>query len=224
MIKGAIFDVDGTLLDSMPAWHELGSRYLERLGLLAEPGLNEKLFTLSFEEGAAYMKEHYQLPDDPTTIIHEILSMIADFYADEVILKPGMKDILVFLNRLGIPMIVASSGHREHIVNALQRLDCLSYFKEILTCSEVGAGKSNPRIYLQASQIIGADPKDIYVFEDALYAANTAYQAGFPIVGIYDEDSCQDEQALRKLSRFYLKEMDHDVIGLKEWLKKEVKA
>ena len=65
MIKGAIFDVDGTLLDSMPTWHDLGSRYLRRLGLDAEPGLNEKLFTLSFEEGAAYMRERYHLSQDP---------------------------------------------------------------------------------------------------------------------------------------------------------------
>ena len=100
MIKGAIFDVDGTLLDSMPTWHDLGSRYLRRLGLDAEPGLNEKLFTLSFEEGAAYMRERYHLPQDPAEIIQEILHMIADFYAEEVDFKPGMQSLLDFLTQL----------------------------------------------------------------------------------------------------------------------------
>ncbi len=224
MIKGAIFDVDGTLLDSMPTWHDLGSHYLRRLGLDAEPGLNEKLFTLSFEEGAAYMRERYHLSQDPAMIIQEILHMIADFYAEEVDFKPGMQSLLDFLIQQQIPMVIASSGHHEHIEKALLRLGYREAFLRILTCSEVGAGKSQPRIYLEASQILQAVPSEILVFEDALYAVQTASQAGFPVVGIYDTDSSQDEQMVRSLSRFYLKDINQDRIILEKWIKGEWRA
>ena len=97
MIRGAIFDLDGVLLDSMGIWKDLGARYLRSLHIQPEPGLNEILFAMSMEQGAAYLKEHYPLPQSEAEIGEGIARMLEDYYFYEVPAKPGAAALLNFL-------------------------------------------------------------------------------------------------------------------------------
>ena len=122
MIKGAIFDVDGTLLDSMEIWEDVGVRYLNSIGIEAEPDLGTVLFTMSIQEGAAYVKEHYHLSQEPEEIVQGVLDIISNYYKKTALLKSGAKELLEKLDKHNIPMTVASSNNKKEIEMAFERL------------------------------------------------------------------------------------------------------
>lgn len=204
MIKGAIFDVDGTLLDSMSIWEDAGGRYLKSIGIEAEPGLGQRMFQMSLEESAAYIKERYHMEESAAEIVAGVLREVGEYYLYEAPLKPGAKDFLCELHEKKVPMVVATSNERKQIENAFERLGILSYFKHIFTCSEVAAGKTQPVIYQKAAEYLGTLPEETYVFEDVLHAIKTASKAGFKTVGVYDRFSEGDQEEIRNTVDFYL--------------------
>ena len=197
-MTGAIFDVDGTLLDSMPIWEDVSVRYLKSLGVAAESNLSQKLERMSVEEGAAYIKENYNLRESEKEIAAATLKIVEDFYYNEAPLKPGVREYLEKLREDKIPMVIATSSVRLHVEAALRRLGVLDYFDKIFTCSEVGEGKTRPLIYEKAGEYIGGEFRDIYVFEDAIHALETAKQAGFYTVAVYDPSAEKDWNRLRE--------------------------
>ena len=197
-MTGAIFDVDGTLLDSMPIWEDVSVRYLKSLGVEAENTLPQKLERMSVEEGAAYIKENYGLRETEEEIAAATLKIVEDFYYNEAPMKPGVREYLDRLRAENIPMVIATSSGRPHVEAALRRLGVLDYFGKIFTCSEVGEGKTRPLIYEKAGEYIGGDFKDIYVFEDAIHALETAKQAGFYTVAVYDPSADKDWKQLQE--------------------------
>lgn len=148
MIKSAIFDVDGTLLDSMKIWDNAGERYLSSVGKTAENGLSEKLCDMSLTEGAEYMKKQYALSFSTDEIVSGVLKIIEDFYFYEVGLKNDAKEILQFLESNNIKMIIATSSDKTHIKKAFERLGILKYFTDIVTCSQIGKAKQVPTFTL----------------------------------------------------------------------------
>lgn len=206
MIKGAIFDVDGTLLDSMEIWEDVGVRYLNSVGIEAEPDLGTVLFTMSIQEGAAYVKEHYHLSQEPEEIVQGVLDIISNYYKKTALLKSGAKELLEKLDKHNIPMTVASSNNKKEIEMAFERLGIAKYFDRIFTCEEVGAGKTKPDIYLRAAEYLGTRPEETVVFEDVIHAIRTAKQAGFQVVGIYDETSKDDQEEVRREADWYCRE------------------
>ena len=203
MTKGAIFDLDGVLLDSMGIWNDLGARYLRSRGLMPEPGLNEIFFSMSMEQGAEYLHTHYPLAQSAAEIEAGIETMLRDFYYNEVPAKPGAAALLAALAAKGIPMAAATSSPRGHVTHALQRLGLLGYFAQIFTTGEVGVSKHEPTIYLLAAQA----PGETIVFEDSLYALKTAKAAGFYTVGVYDADGESDQAGLKAAADLYVKEL-----------------
>ena len=210
MIKGAIFDVDGTLLDSMEIWEEVGVRYLRNLGIEPEPGLSKILFPMTVTEGASYVKEHYPLKQSMDQVIEGLLNTVRDFYYDEAPLKPGVKEFLAEMKRREIPMTIATSSEREHIEAAFERLGIDQYFQKIFTCSEVGVGKSQPLVYQKAAEYLGTTPEETYVFEDVLHALQTAKNAGFRTVAVYDRFSDDDQEEIKKMADHYYVELGTD--------------
>lgn len=208
MIKGAIFDVDGTLLDSMEIWEDVAIRYLKSIGVEAEPDLPEVMFTMSLPEGAAYVKEHYRLTRETDEIIQGVLDIIRKYYEETAPLKPGVTKILEELSRKRIPMTVATSNNKEEVEAAFKRLGIASYFSRIFTCEEVGAGKTRPDIYMKAAEYMGTRPEETVIFEDVLHAIRTAKKAGFLAVGLYDEASKADQKAIEKEADWYAKSME----------------
>ena len=207
MIKGAIFDVDGTLLDSMEIWEDVGVRYLNKIGIEAEPDLGTILFTMSLPEGAAYVKEHYHLSQEPDEIIKDVLGIISNYYEEIAPLKLGVSEFLEKLSRKKIRMTVATSNNKEEVEAAFKRTGVSSYFERIFTCEEVGAGKTKPDIYLEAAKYMGTKPEETVVFEDVLHAVRTAKKAGFLVVGLYDEASKAEQKEIREEADWYCKKI-----------------
>ena len=207
MIKGMIFDADGTLLDSMPIWDDLGARYLKELHIEAEPGLSEILFCMSLEESAAYMKRTYGLSQTEEEIRRGVLAKLEDFYVNEVQAKPGVDEFLRTLHERQVPMMIATSSSRHHIEEAMRRLGFLDYFAGIITCEEVGSGKSRPDIYLKCAEAIGLPPEEVCVVEDVIHAVRTANAAGFPTAGVYDAASAEDTEDMKKECSIYLHDL-----------------
>ena len=207
MIQGMIFDADGTLLDSMPIWDDLGARYLKGIGIEAEPGLSEILFCMSLEESAAYMKRTYGLSQTEEEIRNGVLAKLDDFYVNEVQAKPGVSEFLRTLHERKVPMMIATSSSRHHIEAAMRRLGFLDYFAGIITCEEVGSGKSRPDIYLKCAEAIGLPPEEVCVVEDVIHAVRTANAAGFPTAGVYDAASAEDTEDMKKECSIYLHDL-----------------
>ena len=212
MIKGAIFDIDGVLLDSMGIWDDLGARYLRSLGRIPEEGLNKILFSMSMEQGAEYLNEHYGLNKSVKETVDGIGKMLEDYYFYEVLLKPGAKEILEFLKSKSINMAAATSSPRTHIEKALSRNGLLGYIDKIYTTSEVGVSKHSPDIYNLAADFLKTKSEETLVFEDSLYALKTAKEAGFVTVGVFDEKGESNQAELENQADLYLKKLDDFIV------------
>ena len=206
MIRGAIFDADGTLLDSMGIWEDLGARYLRRQGREPRPGLSAILFPMTLEESSAYLREQYQLPQEEADIRQGILDTLADYYRQEVSLKPGVSAFLEQLQEKGIPMTIATTGDAELLEAALARLHVRQYFGRIFTCTELHTTKRQPDIYRAAAAWMSSAPEETLVFEDVLHALRTAAAAGFLTVAVEDAASAQDQEAIRQAAAIYLRD------------------
>ena len=193
-IKAAIFDVDGTLLDSLGIWEEADEEYLSRRGITPEEGLGRILYPMTVEEASAYIREHY--PVEQT--IEEIAKGV---------LKPGAETLLRKLKAQDISMAVATTGERMLVEAAFERLGIREFFQDIYTCTETGAGKDRPKIYQLAAEALQARPEEILVFEDALYAIRTAAKAGFVTVGVEDPYNAPDKEAIRETADYYTEEL-----------------
>ena len=204
-IQGAVFDVDGTLLDSMEIWENLSERYLESMGVKPEPGLSRILNTMSTRQGTQYLIEHYGLQLDIRQAMEGINKMLYGFYSCEAPLKEGVAECLEELKRQKIPMIVVTSSDRVNVEAAFTRNGILSYFQEILTCSEMHTDKTKPDIFLEAARRLQAAPADILVFEDVLHALKTAGKAGFQTAAVFDRYSAGQEKEIRETADYYLK-------------------
>ena len=203
-MRGAIFDVDGTLLDSMEMWDHAGERYLAGRGIAASPELGKILFPMTMSQAAEYMKAQFYLAESVGEIVEGVNRTIDHFYRYEVQPKPGAADFLAKLEARGFLMTIATSSDHPLIEAALRRLDMFRYFKRIFTCSEMGTGKERPEIYMAALAFMGTEKSETWVFEDAVHAAKTAKAAGFRLAGVRDSSSESRQQELRELSDCYL--------------------
>ena len=179
----SIFDVDGTILDSMEVWNTLASRYIQSLDRIPEENLDEIVSKMSLEQSAEYLKKHYKINKSEEVIISSVLNLIADFYKYEVKLMPGFKD---FISHFDSMNVIGTSCDEELVRIALKRLGVLDYFKDIITCSKVNKPKDDPNFYLACASTLKQSPKDIVVFEDADYCIDVARKAGFKVVKIKD--------------------------------------
>lgn len=203
MIQGAIFDADGTLLDSMFIWDTIGEDYLRSLGYTPRENLNETFKNMSLYQAACYYRSEYGVKLSVEEIIEGVNRKIENLYRYEVSLKAGVKEFLKRLAKADVKICVATATDQPLIRAALERWGVDGYFTHILTCGQVGHGKDEPNIYEEALASLGTEKSRTLVFEDALYAVRTAKAAGFPVVGIYDshEEYTGEVQAL---ADFYL--------------------
>ena len=204
MIKGAIFDVDGTLLDSMSIWENVAADYLRSIGATPSLNLREELKTLGGKKTAEYLQKEYGLRESAEEIRAGINGLLEDFYFNTAPLKDGAADVLDTLRGRGVKMCVATATDKYLIEPALKRCGILDYFGYVFTCGEENTSKSRPDIYLRAAEFMETQVNETLVFEDALYAAKSAKAAGFPVVGIYDFWMREDEAQIRSLCDVYI--------------------
>ena len=186
MIKGAIFDLDGTLLDSMSIWDTIGEDYLHSLGIEPRENLAETFKTFTLEESAEYYRTHYGVNLSVEEIVNGVNGMIEDFYRNTVHLKKGVFEFLSGLSEKGVKMCIATVTDKYLAEAALTRLKVRQYFGEIFTTAEVGCGKNDPTIYRTALAYLGTEKSETLVFEDALHALMTAKNDCFSTVAVYD--------------------------------------
>jgi len=207
-IKGAIFDVDGTLLDSMAIWQKIEANYLIRQGATPRPGLEEDLRSLSLIEAAKYFQVEYGIKKSIEEIDTEKSGMMEDFYYNEAPLKAGVASVLEALHSRGVKMCVATATDRFLIEPALRRCGILKYFGRIFTCSEEETSKSRPDIFIRAAGFLGTNISETLVVEDALYAIKSAKKAGFPVAAVYDESADDQQDIIKRLADYYYISID----------------
>ena len=207
--EGAIFDLDGTLLDSMPIWRNLGKEYLRSKGISKTPeNLNEILKPMSLMQSAQYFKAEFNINESQEEIIVGINALINRQYCKEVPLKPFVKPFLQKLQSAGVKMCVATALDKFLSIAALERLGIDHYFSSILTCTELGLGKDNPEFFIKAQESLGTPVDKTIIFEDSLHAVMNAKRAGLFVVGVYDESANEDIDKIKNYSDLYLYSFD----------------
>ena len=205
-IRGAIFDVDGTLLDSMFIWDTIGETYLRSIGYQPKENLNETFKNMSLHQAARYYQTEYGVTRSIDEIMDGVNAMLERYYRFEVPLKPGVAELLERLRQSGVKLCIATATDRHLVEAALDRCGVLSCFGEIFTCNEVGHGKDEPDIFEVALRFLGTRREETLVFDDALYAVRTAKEAGFPVAAVYDSHE-RSQAEVRARSDLYLEDL-----------------
>jgi len=205
-VKGAIFDCDGTLLDSMPMWVRLETEYLLCQGLTPRPGFIDAVRPLSTIEAAEYFRVEFNLPKSTEQIVAERNKMVEAYYFNKATLKDGVLHTLESLRGRGVKMCVATATDKYLVEEGLKRCGILKYFERIFTCSEENTSKSSPDIFIRAAAYLGTDIRDTLVFEDALHAIKSAKNAGFQVAAIYDPSEEGNQEEIKRLCDYYCRE------------------
>ena len=186
MLKGAIFDFDGTLFDSMFIWDTAGEVYLRSIGTEPEEDLQKVLKPMSLIQSAIYIREKYAVELTVEEIMNGINRTVEDFYFHTVQPKEGVAAFLEQMKKQGVKMCIATATDRYQVEAALKRCGMESFFSEIFTCTDVGHGKDEPIIFQKALEYLGTPKANTVVFEDAYHAAKAAKDDGFITVAVYD--------------------------------------
>ncbi len=207
MIKGAIFDLDGTLIDSMFIWDTIGEDYLKSFDIEPKENFAEIFKTFTLKQTAEYYRNNYDIKLSIQEIVDGINKMVDEVYRSKVVLKPGISDFLKRLQRSGVKMCVATVTDRSIAEDVLKRLNVREYFSEIFTCAEVGYNKETPEIYREALKHLGTEKTETVVFEDVFHALKAAKDDGFKVAAVYDEHE-QMQEEMKEISDYYITDFD----------------
>lgn len=203
---GAIFDVDGTLLDSMSIWDTIGVDYLRSIGYEPRENLKIVFKNMSLYQAARHYQDGYGVTLGIDEIIAGVNAMLEQYYRFEAPLKEGAAELLEQFRTSGVKLCIVTATDRYLVEAALERCGVLSCFGEIFTCNAVGYGKDEPYIFEKALRFLGTKKTETIIFDDALYAIRTAKEAGFPVAAVYDSHEKAQEQ-VRALADVYLEEL-----------------
>lgn len=203
-IKAAIFDLDGTLVDSMWMWKAIDIEFLKQHGLDCPPDLQKAIEGMGFSETALYFKNRFHLPESIDEIKRVWTAMVLDQYRHEVPLKKGALEFMQVLRTHGIKMGIATSNGREIVDTVIEALNIGQYFDVIVTACEVKAGKPSPDIYLEAALRLGMKPKHCMVFEDIPAGILAGKRAGMRVYAVDDVYSRHMKEEKCRLADYYI--------------------
>ncbi len=200
MPNGAIFDLDGTLLDSLHVWEDIDVRFLEKYGHRATPDYTREVTMLGFRKAAEYTVERYALSASPEEVIREWNEMSEEAYARTIQLKPGAREYLLSLRDHGVRLGIATALDPSRVRDVLVNNSVYDLFSSQTTLHEVSRGKGFPDIYLLEAQKLGIPPDQITVYEDLLLGVRGAKAGGFTVCGVYDSYTGDDWQEIVRIA------------------------
>ena len=199
-----LFDLDGTLIDSMPVWRNTGKRYLESHNIPIPPNLLSVMKKQTLPQTAEFFRQELGATQTVREICDEVISYVADQYANSIPLKPFVKEFLEQEKSKGTKMCILTASEADYIHLALNRLELLPYFEFVATCTEVGASKDSPKVFQMMMERLGGTLEDTIVFEDAYYAIKSAKDGGFTVYAIADPTSDSEKQAISSTADRYI--------------------
>ena len=206
-IKAAIFDMDGTLIDSLflwdVFWREAGIRFLNNPNFRPSQEDDKAVRTITLRAAMHLIHERYGLAESGDALFDFVNGIITDFYANQVELKPGVREWLEYCKEQGVRMCVASATVPELIALAMEHCGISHYFEAVFSCSVLGKGKEEPDIYLAAQEYFGLKAEEIWVFEDSLIAIETAIRIGMHTTAIFDRYNFGQE-TMREIADIYV--------------------
>ena len=185
---GLIFDCDGTLLDTMPAWNDLEAQFVQMAGVTLTEEQYEELRAAPIDECAAIFHDRYGLGESPNHVLSMMDDHLLGYYKTQASALPGVKALLQKANDLGIPCTVVTSSPARYVVAGLKHAGIGGFFARIITTDEVGFSKQDARIWRLALDVMGSTPETTWGFDDAVYAVKAMNEVGINTVGAYDCD------------------------------------
>lgn len=208
-LKAAIFDMDGTLIDSLMLWEilwsEFGKKYRNDPAFVPSVEDDKKVRTLTLKDAMQLIHSHYDLGESDEELLALANSIFLDFYANRVELKNGVREFLEYCYANGVKMCIASATAPDLIAVAMQHCDIEKYFLKVFSCGEIGKGKEKPDVFILANHLLGEKQEDTWVFEDSLTAIETASGIGMQTVGIYDRFNF-GQNRIKEIASIYIDE------------------
>lgn len=190
-INAAVFDLDGTLIDSLIVWGKLwesfGERFLGDKNFTPDKEVDAAIRTMTLLDACELLFKKYNMGENGQNLLEETNKFMIDFYSNSVEYKDGAEEFLKTLKQNGTKMCIATATSLELVKHAVKRLGVDRYIDKILSCADIGKGKDKPDIFLKACEHLGVKPEEAWMFEDSAVALMTAKSIGMKTVGIYDE-------------------------------------
>ena len=197
--EACIFDLDGTLLDSLGVWVDIDIEFLGKRGIDFTEDYGKAVSSMQLSEAADYTIKLYRLEEEPADIIEEWLEMARYRFAHEIGLKPFAKELLLKLKGRGIPLGVATTSKKELYQPALERNGIAELFDAVVDSDMVRTGKESPEIFLKAAELLGVAPEKCVVFEDTLVGLRSAASCGFMTVGMLDKEHRESHSGIESV-------------------------
>ncbi|MBR5447533.1 MAG: HAD family phosphatase [Clostridia bacterium] len=204
MIKGYIFDMDGTLIDSMAMICRMDREIFRRLDLVPTEEALEDMRYIPLGESSGYIKSHFDIPLTEAEVMRILMDTMIEGYRT-VEMKAGAIDYLEFCKSQGIKMCIATATEPEIATDVAKNMGFLGYMENVTACSEVGCGKTRPDVFIEAARRMGLEPHECVVFEDGIPGATSAGKAGFKVVGVFDPTAGEaDSKKMKSITDRYI--------------------